>query len=226
MLCAFIVNTLATKIDDDEADQSLLYCSGSAQDKSCASNMLKGLSLAVRGALESLCGEKVMRAQFIRESLTDSSLSLSLAMQTSILRLSQHEPPSSSTVIAFTHCKVCMVALALPGNTSDATASSLALYLAQVMVACAGPSPSWLVNTSQTPSGGTKVKIGPARIKKTLLSLFDRLSEGVLQQSGQAKILPLITTHTGLLFLSLEEERQSALGKILKAHEVRPLSDK
>jgi hypothetical protein len=61
MICAFIINTSVSKQDDDEADQSLVFCHGSNADKATASALLKGLSLAVRGALESLCGEKARR---------------------------------------------------------------------------------------------------------------------------------------------------------------------
>jgi hypothetical protein len=121
-----------------------------------------------------------------------------------------------------------MVALALPGRTTtNASASSLALNLAQVMVLCAGSSSGWM-ETPSVPAGATMAKVGPARIKRHLVSLFDRLSEGVLQQAGQAssggwvKVLPLCTTQTGLLFLQLDDpERQSALSTLLKAHEVR-----
>jgi hypothetical protein len=232
MLCAFIINTSVSKQDDDEADQSLVFCCGSNANKSTASALLKGLSLAVRGALESLCGEKARRRCRRCNELPQFDL-LSSSMQTNVLRLgtaSQTEEESdSTTVIAFTHLKQCMVALALPGRTTtNASASSLALYLTQVMVLCAGSSSGWMETPSHFPAGATKAKVGPARIKRHLVSLFDRLSEGVLQQAGQAssggwvKVLPLCTTQTGLLFLQLDDpERQSALSTLLKAHEVR-----
>ncbi|GFH27950.1 uncharacterized protein HaLaN_26350, partial [Haematococcus lacustris] len=83
-------------------------------------NTFKNLSLAVRGVLNSICGE-----------------------QTRVIRLSQKG--AAQLTLAQAHLQACMVGLVLPGHLADDLAGGLVLLLSQTLVMLGGPSHSWLV---------------------------------------------------------------------------------
>ncbi|GAX82402.1 hypothetical protein CEUSTIGMA_g9830.t1 [Chlamydomonas eustigma] len=199
MASVMILNTDAASGGDEDTDRSLLYSCIVDSSKGSSVTAFKGLGLAIRGALESICGEK-----------------------TRILRLSQ--PGGGSNVVAFAHLQVSMVVVALPGTIPDTVAASIALQLAQSMVLLAGPSCLWAENGVNHQDEQARYPMITAKNKE----LFDRLCEGLLYQMsglGWHKIMPACAIDRAVVYMQLKDKEQKEVEALLRSHEISGLAN-
>eukprot|EP00798_Chlamydomonas_sp_ICE-L_P001650 gene1650-33043_t len=228
---AFIVSTQdGASGGEDEQDRSLLYTYALGSQSRPTVNAFKGLSLAVRGALDSICGEK-----------------------TRVMRLHQNTQGQAELVVSFAHMQLCIIALVLPGHITDGAAAGLVLHLAQSMVLLAGPSDSWLhterdhkgrlknsqlISTARShlpplartllaPTHATCVYVRAGRLKNSQLTstarvLLDRLCDGLLHQlEGGAwnRVLPALLFESGVMYTQLPSEKQQQLEALIESHQ-------
>ncbi|KAG1676503.1 hypothetical protein FOA52_000046, partial [Chlamydomonas sp. UWO 241] len=181
----------STSGKDEGIDRSVLYSFTPSPASTASTVTLKSLGLAVRGVLQSICGEK-----------------------THILRM--HQAQHGEVAVVFVHLQLCMVLLVLPGWLPDPVASSLALGLAQCMVLLAGPSPLW-VELLPEEDGGDYLSLLPT-LPPLFDRLCDGLLRQV-GRPGWARGLPSCVMDPGVLYLSLGGDKQAELEAMLSAHE-------
>ncbi|KAL6751527.1 hypothetical protein V8C86DRAFT_674049 [Haematococcus lacustris] len=187
----FIVSTAEQQASEDEQDRSLLY-SFALGSEPHGTNTFKNLSLAVRGVLNSICGE-----------------------QTRVIRLSQKG--GAQLTLAQAHLQACMVGLVLPGHLADDLAGGLVLLLSQTLVMLGGPSHSWLVPDLAVGSTQPLVlkKVFQVMANRVCQGLLEQL-EG----PGWALLLPCLALESNsVMHLRLPAAQQAQLEVRMEAHQ-------
>jgi len=187
----FIVSNAIHKSGDDETDKSLLFaCTPDPRTSACI-NAFKGLGLAVRGVLGSICGEK-----------------------TSAIQLRQQQ--GGIAILAFAHLQKCMVVLALPGSIPADLTGQLALHLVHAMVVLAGPSNAWLVPDLTV---GTRQPIVLKPKVQVLFELVCNGVLRQIEGAGWARAQPSLLCRGAVMRLRLQADRQRALDALLASHQ-------
>ncbi|KAG2449067.1 hypothetical protein HYH02_005816 [Chlamydomonas schloesseri] len=199
---AFIVSTDSQGGEDDEEDRSLLYSyPRDAPAGSTAShiNSFKSLSLAIRGVLDSICGEKT--------------------------KLVHLEHGNTRMLLASAHLESVMLVVALRQLVPPSAATALVLHLAEVLVLLLGPFASWgLLPQSAKAPGGARAggAGGPAQTSAETQAILDRVFEGVLGQIDSplwgARMAPWNCFESSCLHLALPGRLQQRLAGIVAEH--------
>ncbi|PNW88386.1 hypothetical protein CHLRE_01g027250v5 [Chlamydomonas reinhardtii] len=197
---AFIVSTDSQGGEDDEEDRSLLYSyPRDAPVGSTAShiNSFKSLSLAIRGVLDSICGEKT--------------------------KLVHLEHGGTRMLLASAHLESVMLVVALRQLVPPSAATALVLHLAEALVLLMGPFAQWGLMQAKTSGGaGPGGAGGPAQTSAETQALLDRVFEGVLTQIDSpqwcARMAPWNCFESSCLYLALPGRLQQRLAGLVAEH--------
>ncbi|KAG2444654.1 hypothetical protein HXX76_001398 [Chlamydomonas incerta] len=197
---AFIVSTDSQGGEDDEEDRSLLYSyPRDAPAGSTAShiNSFKSLSLAIRGVLDSICGEKT--------------------------KLVHLEHGGTRMLLASAHLESVMLVVALRQLVPPSAATALVLHLAETLVLLMGPFAQWGLIQAKTPGGARPGSAGgPAQTSAETQAILDRVFEGVLTQIDSPqwgpRMAPWTCFESSCLYLALPGRLQQRLAGIVAEH--------
>ncbi|GIL43912.1 hypothetical protein Vafri_1499, partial [Volvox africanus] len=194
---AFIVSTDAgLRARDDDEDHSLVYTYPPTPPAGSTGGFVKSFSsliVTVRGALDSICGEKT--------------------------RLIHLEHGGQRLLLASAHLESVMLVLALRSVVPPAAATSLALHLAETLVLLLGPCAEW----GLTAGGQSSLSPGPdSGQREETRAILDRIFGGVLSQvdspSWMSRMAPWTSFEPSCLRLTLPTHMHTRLEALLADH--------
>ncbi|GLC43374.1 hypothetical protein PLESTB_001334700 [Pleodorina starrii] len=196
---AFIVSTDSGRPDDD-ADHSLVYSYPSNAPPGSTGGFVKSFSsliVTVRGALDSICGEKT--------------------------RLVHLEHGGRRLLLASAHLESVMLVLALRSTVPPAAATSLALHLAETLVLLLGPCGEWGLSGARGLAGAAASTAGgESSRQEDTRAILDRIFEGVLSQvdspSWGPRMAPWNSFESSCLHLALPPPLHTRLAGLLADH--------
>ncbi|GFR39873.1 hypothetical protein Agub_g374, partial [Astrephomene gubernaculifera] len=192
---AFIVSTDSSlQGDDDKEDRSLLYAfpdGVSAGNAGGHINSFKSVSLAVRGVLDSICGEKS--------------------------KLVHLEQEGSRLLLASVHLESVMLVVVFRSLVPPAAATRLALGLAESLVLLLGPCTAWGLGGGRDASSPAALR-RQAETLATLDRVFGGLLSQVAGPGWGTSLAPWTSFESSCLHLPLPPRLQQRLAALAADH--------